>query len=294
MKQKATVPEWLAATVPQALAIKSEIDQLCDLLFLARGEDKLTYLKQLANARDRIVNLKRRWQGFLTLENIETLDKFLQAQARLLKKETGIKFSVAKNPAGLLNILFVDTETTGLEYEDEPIDIGLILVEGNKYTGEITKEFATYSGTREPSCNISPAAFSVHGLNNAMLKGQQFDYEMLTRMFMHANICIAHNARFDAGMLRHFLSALREHLPSDSRPVEWACSCWDVDWPNYFSNRKLDTICEKFGITRNFPHRALDDARAIMLALQHKASNGQTYLANLLAQPRVAGRICRF
>ncbi len=291
MEQQTNIPKWLANTVPQAREIKEEIDFLCNMLYEARGENKIPHLKNLANARDRIVNLQRRWRGYLTLDKLETLDKFLQAQARMLKKETGIKFSVAKDPIGLLNVLFVDTETTGLEYEDEPIGIGLILVEANKYTGEISREFSVYSGLRYPNCDISPGAYAVHRLSKAKLRGQDFDYEVLTRMFMHSNLCVAHNARFDARMLRHFLSSLREHLP-DVGYIEWACSCWDIDWN--FNDRKLDTICKELGVPRNSPHRALDDARAVMRALQHQAPNGKPYLANLFSQPRVASRIGRF
>lgn len=177
-----------------------------------------------------------------------------------------------KKPDSIANVLFVDTETTGVSENDEPISIAAVLTEVNIHTGLITNEVATYYGLREPFCQISQGAFSVHGITKASLKGKEFDIRELYSMFSVASVIVAHNAKFDKRMLRF--------LNDESH--NWGCSCWDVDWPIEIGGRSLTAICEYFSIEKEFPHNALSDTRAMMAALQQKNHIDQTYLKLLL------------
>jgi hypothetical protein len=94
-------------------------------------------------------------------------------------------------PIPLINVLFVDTETTGLNKEDQPISIGMVLAEVETSTGLIKNRVAAYHGLREPSCEISSGAYSVHGISKASLAGKEFDFRELVTMFGAARLVVA-------------------------------------------------------------------------------------------------------
>ncbi|MGB3069797.1 MAG: 3'-5' exonuclease [Ottowia sp.] len=282
----ANLPDWVTCNLPIAQGIKGEIDRLCNLVHDSSGDQKLSYLMTLAHARDRLRNLGFRWSHYLRISDLSDLGKFMRSQAIKVEREIGVKFSVAQKPVGRANALFVDTETTGLGLDDEPISLAAVLTEIDCTSGRVVQEIASYHGFREPHCKISPGAFAVHGITKASLSGKEFDLMMFVCLFQSANICIAHNASFDARMIHRI-------LPRDSYTAQWACSCWDVEWPS-LGNRKLDTISEALGIHRTTPHDAMADVRTMMNALQLEKHEGGTYLLSLLSRASAARKLASF
>ncbi|QBR00484.1 exonuclease domain-containing protein [Paraburkholderia pallida] len=155
----------------------------------------------------------------------------------------------------------VDTETTGLGPNDEPISLGIALFEVDLPKGGLVRELDTYYGLREPSVQIGAGALAVHGITAEQVAGKQFDGSRVTALLERADILIAHNAEFDFRMLAHIIPQVR------SKP--WRCSYRQIWWSDHLPvpNRKLDTICEHLGIERPNPHNALDDCRALAAAL---------------------------
>ena len=93
----------------------------------------------------------------------------------------------------------VDLETTGLSSRrDRIIEIGAVAGEGRL----ITDEFHSLIDAGQP---IHRQAQRVHGISEAMLRGQPQPEEVLTKFyrFLGRSSLVAHNAPFDVGFLRH-------------------------------------------------------------------------------------------
>lgn len=119
--------------------------------------------------------------------------------------------------------LVIDVETTGWQAAvDEIIEVGAILFAFDPNCGEVLQPVDCYSGLREPTVGIHPAAQEIHGLSLAMLKGQRLDEERLRNLFSRAEFLIAHNASFDRGFLTRFFP--------ETGDKPWLCSMRGIDW----------------------------------------------------------------
>lgn len=173
-----------------------------------------------------------------------------------------------------LRIGFVDCESTGIGPDDEPISIGMVLVKLDaKGYGE---PFAEWYGEQEPSVPIHPKAAKVHGKTVADLAGKRFDRAGLREIMEQADILVAHHASFDARMLLK--------VEPDTLGWEWRCSRRQWVWP-VMRDKKLDTVCEHFGIERPATHDALADAHVLRLALMQrtgKTDRSRVYMHRLM------------
>jgi len=187
-----------------------------------------------------------------------------------------------------MRVAIVSTETTGLTPADEPVSIGLLLVEVAPRAGTLLREITDYYGSQEPTVPISEAATGTHGLTAEMLRGRRFDVDTIRAIIDDADVLVAHGAEFNARMLGKVLP--------DIQHKRWRCSVRQVRWAQYFHapNHKLDTLCEHLHIFRPRPQVALDDCLALSkLLFQHMGAAGQaTPMGFLLAEadfvPRVA------
>ncbi|WP_427310197.1 exonuclease domain-containing protein [Cupriavidus sp. H39] len=179
-----------------------------------------------------------------------------------------------------MRVAIVSTETTGLTPEDEPVSIGLLLVEVSPRAGGLLREVAEYYGSQEPTVPISAAATDTHGLTADMLRGRRFDIGAIRAIVDDADVLVAHGAAFNARMLEKVLPGIRD------KP--WRCSVRQVHWSRYFhaANHKLDTLCEHLHIFRPRPQVALDDCLALskLLFRQIGASREATPMGFLLAE----------
>jgi DNA polymerase III subunit epsilon len=172
-------------------------------------------------------------------------------------------------------VAVVDTESTGLGTDDEPISIGLILIEVDE-KGGLVAERDRYYGVREPGVPIHPAARRVHGMTAAQLAGKAFDLQRVAAILSAAQVAVAHNASFDARMIAKVVQSASE----------WRCSLRQFPWV-VESGRKLDHVCERLGVQRAEPHNAMTDCEALLRCLLHrtgKTERSRTYLGALLAR----------
>jgi DNA polymerase-3 subunit epsilon len=220
----------------------------------------------------------RRFQFFLKVRGL-TADKALLEDERkeLFTQGVTVNWPISLN---LVNVLFVDTETTGLGVRDQPVSIGAILAAISPNTGRCNHEIGEYYGLRQPSCPIAPGAVRVHGLTHKELSGKDFDYVAISAMVGVADLIVAHNAKFDQKMLS-FLN-IDESL--------WSCSCYDISWPQGAGGRSLDAVCRYLNIDRVKPHNAMSDTRAMFRATQTCRANGLAYLADITI-PRYASNL---
>jgi len=189
--------------------------------------------------------------------------------------------SIEASPTpSLVRVAIVDTETTGLyPSSDRIIEIAVILVAAERETGHIREELGRYSGLQDPGFPIPEVAFAVHGISDAMVKGQRIETETVRQLLSKADLVVAHNSGFDKGFVAQVLPEAPE-LP-------WACSCRGIPWQKHFPvlNSKLQDLARHFRVKRGTAHRALGDVETTLaiLALELPGS-GRTALGHLMAR----------
>ena len=166
----------------------------------------------------------------------------------------------------------IDVETTGLSaFSDEIVELALVLF---RYDQDGIKEIVeSYSGLREPLCEISLGAQRVHGLSMEALAGQRLDLPRIKEMIEKADFLLAHNASFDKGFVRRIFP--------ETRTKRWYCSMTGVRWSG---GRGLQDLLAGHGILPDQAHRALDDVEGLLSLLGCKNRQGKTYFAELLSR----------
>lgn len=177
-----------------------------------------------------------------------------------------------------LKACIADVETTGLNNAtDEVIELGLVLFEFDRFSGEIYSVVEEYTGLRDPGRPIPEGATQAHGLTWDDVRGKVLDDDVVRRIFGRSTMMIAHNARFDRAFV--------ERLYPEARRLPWMCSMNDVSWRTKgFPSRGLQELLTRHSIVAEAAHRALDDARNTLRLLACKQNDGRTYLADLLAR----------
>ena len=181
-----------------------------------------------------------------------------------------------------MKVAIVDTETTGVAAHDEPISVGILLVEIETASGKLIWEIARYHGWREPRVAIHPKAYAVHGKSADDLAGKVLDLASITSLIDEAEVLVAHNAQFDARMLSVVCDV------ASTKP--WLCSLQQFPWPTTIGRKKLDSVCEFYGVARASRHDALADCEALLAVLlvhTGKTTRSRTFLALLLAKAPV-------
>jgi DNA polymerase III, epsilon subunit and related 3''-5'' exonucleases len=177
-----------------------------------------------------------------------------------------------------MRLAIIDCETTGIEDDDEPISLGVVVVELG--ADGVGYPQARIYQEREPSIAISPDAELVHGLTSFALHGKSFDKSIILETMADTECVVSHNARFDARMLAKVLP----------EALSWSWRCTLKQRPFFdVPQGSLQAICERFGISRPSVHNALSDAEALLQALNQrpgKTTRSKTYLQRVVASPR--------
>lgn len=171
---------------------------------------------------------------------------------------------------------FIDVETTGLSPQTEEIvELAIVLFAFDPLDRSILGIVDQYSGLREPSKPIPPDAIRVHGITDAVVRGQRLDFVKATDLMHQAEFLVAHNAPFDRGFVTRLFPI------AESKP--WMCSMRDVDWYGRgYTSRGLQALVSAHGIKVAQAHRGEADVRAALALLTRKSGSGATYFAELL------------
>lgn len=153
-----------------------------------------------------------------------------------------------------IHVTFIDTETTGLDFADEPISIGAVKYEVDSESGALIRLIDTYYELREPTVPVGESAFRVHGIGTHELRGKHWDMDRV-HTIIRADMLIAHNAEFDRSMLAKLMKV-------DTKL--WACSMKDItDLWGRRSWTSLNDLAARFDLERPWPHNALKDAQTL-------------------------------
>jgi DNA polymerase-3 subunit epsilon len=173
-----------------------------------------------------------------------------------------------------------DVETTGVSSrEDAIVEIGAVrFVKG--------KPEDSYNVLIDPKKPIPPEATKVHGITNAMVKGQSSIEEALIGFtnFCEDAILVAHNAPFDVRFIETAGVTTQTPLPQglvlDTLPIAKHVL-------SDLFNFKLETLVKHFGIPQTGFHRACEDSTycgQVLLGLMRemKRNTGELKFQNLI------------
>lgn len=176
-----------------------------------------------------------------------------------------------------IRVLTLDSETTGLGKNDEPISLGMLLCTVDAKSGRATGDITKYEGLRKPSVPIHPAARKVHGIQDHALEGLDFEHDTVRGIINAADVIISHNAAFDARMLVKIYPEIMR------KP--WRCSWRQWPWTSKTDGRKLGNAAALCGVQNSGSHQALADAQTLWQCLQTstgKTARSRVYLHKLL------------
>ena len=134
--------------------------------------------------------------------------------------------------------LVVDVETTGLSLEaDDVMQLAMPPFDYEVETGWILTVYKddAFEAFREPAAPISEEAIIITGITADMVAGATIDAEAVADIVEHADLVIAHNAKFDRPMIEKHWDCFA------NKP--WACTLDGVDWLRQgYSAGKLDYL----------------------------------------------------
>jgi DNA polymerase-3 subunit epsilon len=176
-----------------------------------------------------------------------------------------------------IHIAVVDTETTGLyPSSDRIIEIAVKLLAITP-DGELLQEVASYQSLHDPGMRIPRDAMAVHGITDAMVRGQRIDADHVANLLAQANLVIAHNSGFDKGFVRQIVPHADTFL--------WGCSCRGIPWKRHYPqvwSAALPVLARFLQLPTGTAHRALGDVETTVNLLLHRGPTGEAHVAHLL------------
>ncbi|MBS0294990.1 MAG: DNA polymerase III subunit epsilon [Proteobacteria bacterium] len=158
--------------------------------------------------------------------------------------------------------IVLDTETTGLDplTGHRLIEIGCIEVEDLLPTGR------TFHRVMDPERLIDPEAIRVHGITDAMVKGQPRFHELCDELleFIGDAPVVAHNAAFDRGFVNFELEKATRAIIHPDRWID-TLKLAQQRFPGMYNS--LDALCKRFKISlaEREKHGALIDAKLLAM-----------------------------
>ena len=159
-----------------------------------------------------------------------------------------------------MNEIFLDTETTGLSFNDghKVVEIACIETKDLIATGKVFHKLIN------PRRNVPEEAYKVHGFSEDFLKNKEtFDQvadEFLK--FIKGKTIIIHNASFDLGFLDGELGSIKKDK-IDRKLVIDSLDIARNKFPG--TSNSLDSLCKRFNIdlSRRTKHNALLDCELL-------------------------------
>lgn len=201
---------------------------------------------------------------------------------RVLRRLDVTREGPALAGAEVSQAVVLDTETTGMDSTaDQVIELAVVKFEYSRATGEVGRVLGVYDGLEDPGVPIPPESTAVHGITDAMVRGQRLDEAAIERLLDGVGLVIAHNAGFD----RPFVERRLPRFAS----LPWACSWQEVPWDEAgIGSAKLEYLAYRCGFFYD-GHRAEVDCRALLEVLRRPfGESGATALKVLLESARGA------
>ena len=156
--------------------------------------------------------------------------------------------------------IFLDTETTGLSFNDGHKIVEIACIE----TKDLIPTNKVFHKLLNPKRNVPDEAFNVHGFSTTFLSDKQIFPEIVDEFlnFISDKKIIIHNANFDLGFLNGELKAINKELISKANVID-SLLVARKKFPG--TSNSLDALCRKFNIdlSRRTKHNALLDCELL-------------------------------
>ncbi len=183
-------------------------------------------------------------------------------EANVVNDSVAIVFNPEARPLKEAEYVVFDIETTGLSV----INNKIIELAGVKMRDEkVIDRFATFVNPHE---RIPYNIQQLTNINDDMVRGAPELEDVLPkfREFVGDAVLVAHNARFDIGFIQANLKSLGQ--PPMDNPVLDTLEMARLLLPN-LKNHRLNTLSDRFKVSLENHHRAVDDAEALGYVLYH-------------------------
>ena len=157
-------------------------------------------------------------------------------------------------------ILFIDTETTGLDPKlNRVIEVAAALWHFEGDRNRIVRSFSMLCNDN-PGISTSPEITKINGITQDLLDSRGVDIaavlKHLTENYVaFADYLCAHNAAFDRCFLEEEMT--RKGFPKWDKP--WIDTKVDLPYPDEFTSKRLGHLAAEHGFLNPFPHTALAD-----------------------------------
>jgi len=170
-----------------------------------------------------------------------------------------------------INLLTLDTETTGIDNDARAIELSASLYQVGEVSGSIATVSTLISVAENP-------AQSVNGIDARLTHGWDAGVflDAARHLGRHADYWVAFNAEFD----RPFVNGLMDF----SRP--WICARTEIDWfPGWLDRpRSQIDLALKLGIGVIHAHRAGDDVRTLVAAFDRQVDRLTALIDDAIAR----------
>lgn len=173
-------------------------------------------------------------------------------------------------------LMVLDTETTGLVAgKDKIIEIGYALVEFSLETGKAYRVLERVCELEDPGFPLEEITVSLTGLTDADVSGKAFNRTKINADIGAADLVVAHNSKFDRGMMEVEFPAMKSK--------HWVCSMANGPWEAMAINtKKLEFLAFAVGNFFYKAHRAMTDTNAVVALLNEPGPDGKTVLKHIL------------
>ena len=172
-------------------------------------------------------------------------------------------------------ICFLDLETTGLNVQNcKIIEFAAKLTAIDNVSGELLGIVDEYQSFNDPEEIIDPVITRITGIDNSTVEGHSIDWESVSRLLDNADIIVAHNARFDRGVMDRLFPLSQEKV--------WLCSMKDINWMERGLNKLAQEIlCIWHGFYYD-SHRAMFDVDALIHLVTYNVDDLNNAVLELL------------
>jgi DNA polymerase-3 subunit epsilon len=162
------------------------------------------------------------------------------------------------------DLLFVDTETTGLD----PTKHEILEVAAIRTTPDAKQVLTTYHAKIKP-LRIETAEPKALEINKYSAEEWTFDKcvnpEVVVRALMamsHNTVLVGHNVSFDEGFLTALLRQFYATVPWGYHKIDTVALAWPLFMYTPAEGVSLEKVCRYLGTTNKPEHRAMNDALA--------------------------------
>ena len=159
-----------------------------------------------------------------------------------------------------MNEIFLDTETTGLSFNDRHRIVEIACIE----TKDLLPTKRIFHKLINPQREVPEEAFRVHGFSTEFLKNKE-TFDKVAEVFLEfikEKKIIIHNASFDLGFLNHELRLIKKNEIKKNNIID-SLEVARNKFPG--SSNSLDALCKRFNIdlSRRDKHNALLDCELL-------------------------------